>query len=988
MRTADRLPRALSRRSPWRIVALGVVVAATAAAPARASGLDDFVGRPIVGVEFMSDGLALRDEAVLEMVETRVGEPLSMRQVRETVAHLFSLGRFENVAVDGRLLADGVLLQYVLAPLRVIERIEIDGQPGVSAAAVRRAVTDVHGPSFRPDQAPAVADTLRRFYRERGFLSAGVETRVERRGAQQALRVEVRPGRRVQIEQFTVRGVSATMYPLILDRLGLERGMPYDGRDIDRRLRDYEADLRRRRYYEISLGHEVEVVDGGGLVHLILDVRQGPRITVELAGDEVQDADLDALVPIEREGSVDEDLLEDADRRIAALLHERGYRDAVVTHAREASGEGLSLVFTVERGRLYRIERLVFEGNDAVPDSELAPLAAVEPDSSLVMRDLNVTADLVAEHYRRLGYATVRVEPRVTELPPADGAPDPVVRVACAIDIVEGPRAAVRSVTLEGSRYRTAEELISTMESTVGGAYFARQVAADRDRIHALYLDAGYDRAVVTVEPRFDDSLTTVDLAYRIVEGPQTLVEHILIAGNETISPASIRRELVLEEGEPLGLAAVAETRRRLNALGLFRRIDIREFSHGRRDRRDVVVVVEEAAATRLAYGGGFEVSQRLRRVTDAARGVSQAVEQIEFAPRGFVQIGRRNLWGKNRSIDLFTRVSVRRQNDPVLLAPAEANAGFGFNEYRVLGTYTEPRAFGSDLDLFVTGFVEEAIRPGFDLVSRGFNAETRGQMTPTLNASVAYSWGKNDTSNVQLNPEDVPLVDRLFEKVRLSSFSGSLLRDTRDDVVDPTGGEVLSIDARVAARAIGSEVGFVKAFTQAFIYRRMPGIRRVVLAAGVRLGLAVGFPHGGVGAQPLLPISERFFAGGDTTVRGFAFDRLGIPAGQPGATIDADGFPRGGNAVVVLNSEVRVPVTRDLGVVGFLDGGNVYDHVSNISLGRIRGGVGFGIRYRSPVGPLRVDLGFKLDRQELGSGPDRERERLTALHISIGQAF
>ncbi|MCY4602294.1 MAG: BamA/TamA family outer membrane protein [Acidobacteria bacterium] len=988
MRTAVRIPCALPRRPPWRAVALGVLLTAAGAVPAAAAGLDDFVGKPVVDVELVSDGIALHDEAILELVETRVGEPLSMRQVRESVTHLFSLGRFENVAVDGRVGADGVVLRYSLAPLQIIERIEIDGRAGVSAAAVRRAVTDAHGPVFRPDQAPAVADTLRRFYRERGFLSAAVDTRVERRGAQPALRVEVRPGSRVRIDRFTVRGVSATMYPLILDRLGLERGMPYDGRDIDRRLRDYEAELRRRRYYEIDLRHEIEVMDGGGLVHLILDVRHGPQITVELAGDEVVDADLDVLVPIEREGSVDEDLLEDADRRISGLLQDRGYRDAVVTHAREAAGEGLSLVFTVEQGRPYRIERIAFAGNAAVPELELLPLVAVEPDSPLVMRDLDVSADLVAEHYRRLGYATVRVEPLVVELPAAGDAPDAIVRVVCTIDIVEGPRATVQSIVVEGSRFRSGVELVATMESEVGGAYFARQVAADRDRIHALYLDAGYDRAVVTVEPRFDDSLTAVDLAYRIVEGPQTLVEHILIAGNETISPASIRREITLEEGEPLGLSAVAETRRRLNALGLFRRIDIREFSHGRRDRRDVVVVVEEAAATRLAYGGGFEVSQRLRRVTDAGRGVSQAVEQLEFAPRGFVQIGRRNLWGKNRSIDLFTRVSVRRQNDPVLLAPAEANAGFGFNEYRVLGTYTEPRAFGSDLDLFVTGFVEEAIRPGFDLFSRGFNAETRGQVTPWVSTSVGYSWGKNDTSNVQLNPEDVPLVDRLFEKVRLSSFSGSLLRDTRDDVVDPTAGEVLSIDARVAARAIGSEVGFAKAFTQAFIYRRMPGVRRIVLAAGVRLGIAVGFPQGGVGSNPLLPISERFFAGGDTTVRGYAFDRLGIPAGQAGATIDADGFPQGGNAVVILNSEVRVPVTRDLGVVGFLDGGNVYDHVSNISLGRIRGGIGFGVRYRSPVGPIRVDLGFKLDRQELGSGPNRERERLTALHISIGQAF
>ena len=350
MRTADRRSCAPRRGLPWRTVALGILVVLHAAAPAPAAGLDEFVGKPVLGVDLVSDGRPLRDAAVLALVETRVGAPLSMRQVRESVTHLFSLGRFENIEVGGSVRDGGVVLQYVLAPLQLVERIEVDGRPGVSAAELRRAVTDAHGPAFGVDQAPAVAATLRRYYRERGFLAAAVETRVERRGARQVLRVAPRPGSRVRIDRFTVRGVSATMYPLILNRLGLERGMPYDGRDIERRLRDYEAELHRRRFYEASLDHEIEVLDGGGLADLVLDVRQGPRITVELAGDPLPDADLDALVPIERERSVEEDLLEDADRRIATLLRDRGYRDAVVEHAREADGEGLSLVFTAERG--------------------------------------------------------------------------------------------------------------------------------------------------------------------------------------------------------------------------------------------------------------------------------------------------------------------------------------------------------------------------------------------------------------------------------------------------------------------------------------------------------------------------------------------------------------------------------------------------------------------------------------------------------------
>jgi outer membrane translocation and assembly module TamA len=192
--------------------------------------------------------------------------------------------------------------------------------------------------------------------------------------------------------------------------------------------------------------------------------------------------------------------------------------------------------------------------------------------------------------------------------------------------------------------------------------------------------------------------------------------------------------------------------------------------------------------------------------------------------------------------------------------------------------------------------------------------------------------------------------------------------------------------------------VGFTKLFTQGFLYRRLPGRRGVIFAGGARVGLATGFDRGvtqvdedgnpvlGPDGQPIveivndLPASERFFAGGDTSVRGYALDRLGTPE-----TIDRNGFPLGGNAVIVLNAELRVPVWKDIGVVGFVDAGNVFNRVGDFDFGEIRPTTGFGFRYKSPIGPIRVDLGFKLDRQTL---PDGSFERLTALHISLGQAF
>jgi len=219
---------------------------------------------------------------------------------------------------------------------------------------------------------------------------------------------------------------------------------------------------------------------------------------------------------------------------------------------------------------------------------------------------------------------------------------------------------------------------------------------------------------------------------------------------------------------------------------------------------------------------------------------------------------------------------------------------------------------------------------------------------------------------------------------------SFSIFRDTRNDALDPDRGTFLSADNDVAGRAIGSEVGFAKTFLQAATFRRLPGQRRTVLRLRGLLGLAQGFEREvqqvDENGQPVtvtideLPASERFFAGGDTSVRGFSLDRLGTAE-----TITPSGFPTGGNGVIVLNGELLVNVWRALDVVGFLDGGNVFPRVGDMDVTELRAAAGFGVRYRSPVGPVRIDLGFNLDPRELVPG---SLERRTVLHVSLGQAF
>ena len=976
----------------WRGAAVAALVL-TAPATSRAAEVAEFVGKAVVEVRFFRAGVPADDRATSDLVETRTGQPLSMRQVRESVTHLFSLGEFADVRVSAIEDPRGIVLRYDLVPLRAAAGVEVRGSLGRPREELLDLIRRRFGRVVRADQISAAVTLLEEVYRAAGRFAARIAVNAEPSDGRLVFDIDQGPAAR--IGRIDVRGVPDDGRGRVLARLDMVDGAVYDPVEVETRLAEYEAEVRAGRFYEARFRHEVIPSPDGRTVEMVLDIQIGSLVRIRFEGDPVPDARLDELVPVAREGSIDEDLLEDSSLRVETHLRGLGYRNARVTHRRLAEAGELSIVFTVDRGAEYRAVEVRFEGNSSVPVAELRELFGVVPGTPLVMTGVAAGVAAVTARYAQLGYRAIQVRPALVERETPDASdPTAIVPISLAVEIVEGSLTTIGAVVFEGSTAFSADELGAVVASATGEPYHAGMVVADGDAVIEHYLNEGYETVRVDVVPRFDEADATADVAFVVREGPQVVVDHVLVVGNRQIAASGIRAELALRPGEPLGLDEVDETRRRLTALGLFRRIEIRGLSHGGGDRRDVVIVVEEAPATRVGYGGGLEVSQRLRATEGGVAG-----ERLEFAPRGFFEIGRRNLWGKNRSIDLFTRVSVRREDDPNAQVP---QSSLGFNEYRVLLNYREPRAFRRSGDLFVSGFVEQAIRPSFDLFSRGVNAELRRAIGLTMTGSVGYTYGQNRVTNEQLQPVDRPLVDRLFPEVTLSSFSSGVVRDTRNDPLEPTSGSLAGVDGEVAFRGIGSAVGFAKTTVQGFIYRRIPG--DLVFAAGARLGLAHGFTRTvTIGSIPIsvidedgvlvlvdagepeiavvedLPASKRFFAGGDTTVRGFALDRLG-----DGATIDQNGFPTGGNAMVVLNSELRVPVSRALQVVGFLDAGNVFDRVNNFGLGRIRGGAGVGVRYRSPVGPIRVDLGFKLNRRTFAG----ERERLTALHLSIGQAF
>jgi outer membrane protein assembly complex protein YaeT len=951
--------------------AAAVLVVAGAAAPARAA-VADFVGKRVAVVRLFAEGHEITDPEMAELVETRAGEPLSMMQVRESITHLFSLGRFEDVRVDAALDAGAVALRYELTPIHPVTRIDFAAPHagGIDVGELRKAVADRYGLSPALGRAADIAASLQELLREKGYRRARVTPRADTSHAphQAWLTFAIEPGPRTLIESVDVTGTPGVGVPALLKQLGVGRGLPYEREALNANIDKYIEERRRRGYYEAKVVPSATFSDDDAAVHLRLTVDSGPHVRVVFVGDPLPSDRRDELVPVEREGSADEDVLEDSTIRIEEHLRQQGYRDAVAPHIREQRGSELLITFNVRRGRLYVIQQVDITGSESVPRADYAAALKLRPGDPFADARVEAEVATIEDAFRRRGFSAAQVRAS-TEISRAEGSASPA-QVTIEITISEGAGTIVESVSVAGNAAVPESQLRAILKLQPGAPFFAPQLGADRDALAQFYANLGFQTASVEAAANYSADRTRVDPVFTVREGPRIFVDHVLIVGNVRTSGRTIEQTLGIKPGDPLSASAVSDGESRLAALGLFRRTRISELRHGEETRRDLLVTVEEAPPTTVGYGGGFEVQQI---VSNGPNGT--AATTLEFAPRASFELGRRNLFGKNRSVNFFTSISEHLQNLPT--------------EYRVIGTYREPRLFDTAADAYVTAALQQVNRTSFSFDEKSATAAVARRLSPLVSASVNYQIQRTNTFR-QLSADE-QLLNRLFANVLLSSFSGSIIRDSRSDPVDPRNGQYFSGNAQIAGRRIGSEVGFAKTFLTAETFHPVAG-SRVVFAGDARLGVATGFPQTdpfGIVVRDL-PQSERFYAGGDTTVRGFALDTVGIrhtPA-QPGDTIDQNGFPKGGNAVVILNAELRAPLRGGLGVVGFVDTGNVFARAVDIDLGQLRTAVGFGLRYKSPVGPLRFDLGFKLHTDVINLGPPIQRERLTAFHISLGQAF
>jgi outer membrane protein insertion porin family len=1028
-------------KSSWSIGLRGIVALAllTGVAPGRGqtpqnTSVDSSAKEEpkIAAIRIVKeDGQVLSESPAGIAVEA--GKALDREKIAESLRSLYRTGDYADLRAVVTPVTDGVRLDFVVQENLFFNRVRIEGltaPPSDSSAAA--AMQLALGQAYRKAAVDEALERLRETLREEGLYQAEVSADAEPHPEthQMDIVVHVKPGPRARVGSIQLKNSTEYRDAEILSRLRMKAGSKITSARLQHgtdRIRKY---LAKKGHLSGRAGVRRGDYDAAkNTIPLELEVTEGPRVKVALTGAKFSEGELKKLIPIYQEGAVDPDLLEEGKRNVREHLERLGYFDADVDYTTEThevkSGHGAEqsteevITYIVDRGVRHKLIGIEITGNKYFDTellrSRLQIFGGAFGSAGRFSRRL-VESDALSMKtlYQGNGFLDAKVEPQIEDdYKGKEG--DLHIRFV----VQEGKQTRVASLSIEGIHALKEEELLGVVASTSGQPYSDFNVTTDRDNILAMYFNEGFPEASFSStaervsssaatqegargstnssqenekkEQKESKSKTAIEqaeavrLVYHIQEGPQTRVRRVFIGGYEHTRPGVIHREVHIKVKEPLREGDVVESQRRLYNLGVFNRVTIGpQNPNGTNPDKDIAVLVEEAKRYTLAYGGGFEV-QRLASTT------SPTGAQIEAAPRGILELSKLNLTGRGDSLSFKLRGSTLQGR--ALLgysAPnAFANPHFSFQatafaeKTRDINTFTEDRYEGS--------------------------VQLTEQVTPLTTVLYRYAFRKVRVSNLKILSEEVPLFN---QPTLVSQLGVTWFRDSRDNPADASKGSFNSADFSDADTNFGSSASFLRFFFQNSTY--YPIKRRFSFARSTRLGILVPYrdtvsltfppptPTQCLPGTPppastptIIPLPERFFAGGGTSLRGFALN-------QAGPRDVCTGFPVGGQAMLILNQEFRFPmrlpfVGTSLGGAIFYDGGNVYSRLNRISfratlpaptfalqnpalpagptnvpvcvtnctneLNYFAHTIGLGVRYKTPVGPIRIDFGYQLNR-------------------------
>jgi len=911
-------------------VAAGILLAASLA-PGESVAAEG-KRAPVVGsVRFQVSSPYLISYAELAgLVTIRPGVPLTEEAVRDSIRGLYAKSIFREVVAYAREEGGKTDVLFYLHPSPAISEIEVAGARKVPSAQVLAASRIRRGTSLEERDFREAEESVKKILRRKGFTSAAVSVSATcnlENGAGK-VRIDVREGPPAVVRSVSLPGAVFFTQDKLREMLEASRGSPFDYKRWEDGIRKLRVAYKKSGFLTVHISEADVVCEDGEGFCLSARVEEGPRYSVLWEGPKrISVSRLeDACGIYGDEETTEGGLVHDLRDRLLAFYRERAFLRAEVEVDVTEGGDGFrQLKITVREDLTGYLKKIRFAGNANLSDQQLRKQMTSEEkgifsfltgSGKLREEEWNDDLNALVGLYQKEGFVRARINA-------VDNQWDESGGITETIRIEEGARYLLREIRFRGNDHFLRNELMAHVDNREGKFVDYVGLEKDQEGIAAHYRDSGYLDVRITTQLLFDEGKDTTVAQFGIEEGPRYRLGKVVVQGNLLTDPVVVFREVGIAEGSPAGEKDLLKFQRAVFGTGLYKSVRIQKVKRPAEGILDLVVEVEETFFFEIEFGAGYGT---------------------DTGGRGFVGAKNRNLDGKGRSFS--SRVSASQK------------------EQKYIGDLREPWIFGNrwKWEGGLTAYYQEAERISFSLRKASIIASITQTFFERSSLSFQYEVSRDHVFNVAagaiLSPEDQG-------SANIAAVRTLAVLDLRDDPFNPRHGSFNSGTAELASYYFGSEVDYYKLTGQSSWY--FPVLRKNTFVVSGRGGYI----------RPLrdtveVPIQKRFFLGGRTTVRGFKEESLGPQA--------ADGTAIGGNYMVNLNTEFRLPLQYGFNVALFVDAGSVWLHgIPNAGFD-LRKSAGLGLRYVTPIGPIALDNGWKLDR--------RDGESESEWHFTIGAVF
>jgi len=952
-----------------------------------------FEGAKVTSVE-VSAQPSLNIDAFRSLIQQKADEPFSSAAIRASVAALQHTNKFTQVQVNVEPDKDGLKVLFILQPTSYVGIISFPGATGQFQYTRLLQAVDI------PDQSPYVEDLLPQgqkalihFFQVNGYFTATVDPEIQRDDPHRIVDLifNVRLNKLARVGNINLKGLSLEQADIArrdlrsfwarVKRDSLRPGSKYSQQRIEKAVDYIRGELRKQgKLAPVVRNTDSRYDEASNRADITFQVDPGPLLSVQVTGARVSKRTIKRLVPIYEENSVDSDLVDEGQRNLVSYFQSKGFFDAKIETRFDQQPDKVTVTYQVDRGSRHRVENVEFEGNHYFDDRRLRPLVSIKKGRSIfhytfsrgAFSDqlLRKSVDALTAFYKNAGFSMVSVNPQVKDF-------DPLVDVT--FQISEGEQDKVGSVRAEGNEHESLQALAGNhvLNLAAGKPYSPRLVENDRNRILATYLDLGYLNARLrSVVTPVADHPHLFNVVYMVEEGPQGHVRDVVLLGEKTTKPKFVEAltRPNVSEGKPLSQGNFFTAEGDLYNLGVFDWASIKTLRPiTTQDQEEVLIRVHESKRYSIDIGAGIEVIPRsgnipvgtvaLPGLPPVGLGSHFTVSQKSFfGPRFTFSIAKHNLRGRAETATFSTVVSRLDQSGSF--------------------TYADPYLHDTSWSsLFSATGERTTSNPLYtaELGQASFQIQKNLDAKKTKHLIFRYAFQQTDLSNLLIPglvlPED--------QRVRTSTFATEYVRDTRDKPLDAHHGVYQTFDFGVTPTAFGSSANFVRFLGQSSFY--IPARPWLTWANRLVFGFAVPF------AGSAVPLSERFFSGGADSLRGFPINGAGPQRPVSACSNPSDpstctliSVPVGGDTLFILNSEARFSISRllnGLGAVLFYDGGNVYTNINFRQLmNDYTNTVGVGLRYNTPVGPVRFDIGYRVTQVP--------GVQATQYFVTLGQSF